>query len=231
MTRCTTSLQQNKGFSLIEMAVVLVILAFIIGSLVVPISTIRDTQKRDEAEQENQEITEAILGYAMANGYLPCPASAATNGNENRNGSNDCLTEHGFVPALTLGLRGMRDDQGRLLDPWNQPYRYSLTNINNWEYAKNIQLNSTSPDYQICDQAGCAGTSVLASQVVFAVFSLGNDGAQTTTSPDQLENTDNDNDFVTRELTDATGTEFNDLIHWVSTHELVVQLVRAGQLN
>lgn len=220
--------RHQTGFSLLEMAVVLVILGLLLGGLLGPLSEQQRNKAQNQVEQQLTEIENALLGFAAANGRLPCPASAATNGQEARNGTNNCTSEHGFVPTITLGLQGKTDTNMRLLDPWLVPIRYSLSSVGTWEYAKNIQLNGTVANYQICSQSACS--AVLAQNVVAVILSLGEEGNAATSSPDQLENTDADNVFVKRSPTEASGSEFNDTLRWISPNILVYQLVSAGQL-
>jgi hypothetical protein len=65
---------------------------------------------------------------------------------------------------------------------------------------------------------------------VAVILSLGEGGNAATSSPDQLENTDADNVFVNRSLSEASGSEFNDTLRWISPNILIYQLVSAGQL-
>lgn len=229
MMCCSRFKKRNQGgFSLLEMAVVLVILGLLLGGLLGPLSEQQRNKAQNQVEQQLIEIENALLGFAAANGRLPCPASAASNGDEARNGAGNCTNEHGFVPTLVLGLQGNTDANIRLLDPWLVPYRYSLSSVGTWEYAKDIQLNGSAATYQICSQSACS--AVLAQNVVAVILSLGEGGNVATSSPDQLENTDADNVFVNRSPTEASGSEFNDSLRWISPNILIYQLVSAGQL-
>jgi len=155
-------------------------------------------------------------------------AAGNSSGLESRAGSGNCNTEHGFVPVVTLGLQGKTDSNLRVLDPWLVPIRYSLSSVGTWEYAQNINRNSTTADYEVCSSANC--TEVLAQSVVAVVYSLGEFGNEATSSTDQLENTDNDTRFVSREVSEATGAEFNDTLKWISPNTLAYHLASAGHL-
>lgn len=229
LSRLVKPSKAQKGFTLIEVAVVMVIVALVIGSILTPLSIQRGEKRRVFTDKTLTEIHDALIGYAMVNGHLPCPASAASNGLENRNGATqDCLTEHGFVPARTLGLNGRFDTQNRILDEWTRPISYSLTNINSWEYAKDITLSATTPDYRVCRAAGCAAAnSILAENLVAVVYASAQDLSN---SPDQLENSDGDTDFVKNVKIEAIGSEFDDQIIWISPNLLTLQLVKAGKI-
>jgi len=55
------------------MAMVLIILGLIIGGLLLPISTQMDIRSRQETKKTLDSIKEALIGFALTNGRLPCP--------------------------------------------------------------------------------------------------------------------------------------------------------------
>src|SRR5688572_30539558 len=107
--RAAVKARPAHGFSLIEMAVVLFVITLLIGSLLVPLSTQVEQRQISETEKALAEIREALLGFAVANGYLPCP-DTGTNGLENINaGTGFCNTitanvACGRLPHATLGV-------------------------------------------------------------------------------------------------------------------------------
>ncbi len=218
----------QRGFSLVEMAIVMVVIGTLLGGLIIPLSTQQDTTKRRETNILLQDVQEALLGFAATNGRLPCPATNTSNGlSAPNNATSVCTSPHGFVPGRTLGLTGTIDSNTRPLDRWSNPIRYSLTTAGGGAYSNNITLGLV-PDFQICTENTCA--TPIADNVVAVIFSQGSDGAATT-SLDQLENTDGDTQFVRRTLSEAAGAEFDDEIIWLSPNVLTLQLVRAGRLN
>ena len=64
----------NRGFTLIEMAIVLMIVGLLLGGMLVPLSAQMDQRNISDTQKSLSEIKEALIGYAMANGRLPCPA-------------------------------------------------------------------------------------------------------------------------------------------------------------
>ena len=63
----------HKGFSLIELAIVLVIVTILIGGLAVPLSAQVEARRIAETRKTMEEAREAIIGYAMSHPIVkPC---------------------------------------------------------------------------------------------------------------------------------------------------------------
>lgn len=137
-------LNQN-GFSLLEMAIVLIILAAVLATLLTPLQAQRNQSSQLQTENTLATAKQALLGYAQQNGRLPCPATAINNidagsyGQENPlGGTHDanpllvpatsvaCAAQAGFLPAATLGLQ-TTDKYGFALDAWNNRLRYAIS--------------------------------------------------------------------------------------------------------
>jgi len=124
------SRQYQSGFTLIEIAIVLVIVGVLLGYTVALFPRQQELKQYRALEQEMDQMIEAIIGFAQVNGRLPCPAIPNSGGNEDGGGGTDCNNYGGFVPANTLGLTGKLNLDTLLLDPWGNPYRYYVTNNN-----------------------------------------------------------------------------------------------------
>lgn len=205
---------KQSGFTLIEIAVVLVIVGILVGSFIGSITSRIETTRRDNAIKKLEEIKLAIFGYAAAEGRLPCPAIADLGGGQEQPvGGGVCATLYGFVPGRTLGLSGAYNRDNLLIDSWGNPFRYSVTGSDTNAFTTapggggSIQevavaavngLAVLSPDIVICDgdstdTDSCAGgPNTLIDTAVFIVMSLGKDGSAfiTTLAPnsDQGEN-------------------------------------------
>lgn len=70
------SARRPRGFTLTELAVVMAIVALILGGLLVPLTAQMDLRSRQETERGLADIREALIGFAAINGRLPCPAPA-----------------------------------------------------------------------------------------------------------------------------------------------------------
>lgn len=236
--------KNSAGFSLIEMAIVLLIISALLGGLLVSISTTREISNRNSAESTIDEIVEALYGFAQATGRLPCPATAASNGVEVCPVAAPAVGRHGFVPSATLGLSGPLNSDNLLMDDWLGAYRYSVSTVftNNFTVdisARPINQLITDADLQVCNLPGCAGVpggSVLADNLPAVVLSLGANW-DTFTSTNEVENSGETTTSGYRMANDlifvSTGyveDSFDDILGWVSPSILISRLVAAGQL-
>jgi len=66
---------RQRGLTLIEMAVVLMILGFIVAGLLGPVDTQLEARDRRETLAQLERARDALYGYAVTRGRLPCPDS------------------------------------------------------------------------------------------------------------------------------------------------------------
>jgi prepilin-type N-terminal cleavage/methylation domain-containing protein len=119
----------QAGFTLVEIAIVLMIVGILLGYTVALFPRQQELKQYRAVEQEMDRVIEAIIGFAQVNGRLPCPAIPNSGGNEDGGGATDCNNYGGFVPVNTLGLTGKLNPDTLLLDPWGNPYRYYVTDV------------------------------------------------------------------------------------------------------
>jgi prepilin-type N-terminal cleavage/methylation domain-containing protein len=230
-----------SGFTLVELSIVLVIIALLAGGLLLSVGAQQEQAARSTTEKRIADAIDALIGYAAANGRLPCPAAPATTGVEAPLGGGDCTNDwNGFVPARTLSL-GPTDINGYLLDAWDNPIRYALTtvNTNSFSTVNGMRTNwagGLGPDLSVCNTGvGIAGgncanaAATLTDTAVAVVFSRGKNGGVAPTSTDETANGDADRVFVAH--TPTTGAnEFDDIVAWLSPNILYNRLIAAGRL-
>src|SRR5450830_1543922 len=97
-----TARRRQSGFTLVEIAIVLLIVGLMIGGILGPLFSQLEQRRVSDTKRTMEEAREALYGYALRNGYLPCPAISSINGLEDRTG-NLCNKRYGFLPWATLG--------------------------------------------------------------------------------------------------------------------------------
>lgn len=70
------SILNQAGFTLVELTIVLFIVALLSSGLMLGLSGQREQAMNKDARMQLETIREALIGYAMTNGRLPCPAPA-----------------------------------------------------------------------------------------------------------------------------------------------------------
>ena len=198
-----TNSRRQGGFSLIELAIVILIMGLVLGGIAMPLSVQRENARIKQGAEQLAAVQSAIEGFAMVNGRLPCPATPASDGVADSSGGG-CTAQHGFVPATTLNLSGARNDDNLLLDPWGAPLRYSVTASDvdadgNWDFLaagemRDVTMALLRPDIAVCSSSSgasnttCATANVtLSAEAPMVVYSLGKDWSSFS-SADQVEN-------------------------------------------
>jgi prepilin-type N-terminal cleavage/methylation domain-containing protein len=170
----------QSGFTLAELAIVLVIVALLLGGTMAMISSQTDQRKWNDTQSRLEAARDALLGYAIANGRLPCPANSTSAGAEVPAGGGVCGTgtpqdyyggviagvTYGLLPAVTIGYQPV-DSQGFALDAWGNRIRYSISRVTtpvttsaNFTNAANLKGSGISVlpnDLVVC--ASMTGTS------------------------------------------------------------------------
>lgn len=233
------------GFTLVELAIVMFIVALLLGGMLLPLSAQQDIRARQETEKNLGEIRDALVGYSITNGYLPCPAPTdlSTNGAEATRvaATGACPIRVGLLPWVTLGL-------GRT-DSWSRRYRYSVTSAfsNNGTGSGAKLTTSSVGDITISTRNVAGALQTLAANVPAAVVSHGALGAWAYTETGaQIADSANLNTDEDTNGNDASGTafvsrtpmsqgaaapgEFDDIVIWLSANTLFNRLVSAGKL-
>jgi len=248
--RSGRSHEYESGFSLIELAMVLFIISLVVGGLLVPMATQLEARQRNEALTQLEQIREALYGFAILYGRLPCyttenDPTAVAYGEEDATCNPAGLTEDGKLPWKTLGLASGQDPWGAprttTTDSWNGYWRYRV----DLNYFSAFTLTTTPHTTSTIDikalnvSASNAGSPVLdfltssSERPVALVYSTGAnlvaDGenasyetAASTYEGGSVSNLDRDGD--------GDEDEFDDLLIWITRPPLLSKMVAAGRL-
>lgn len=222
---------RESGFTLIEMAIVVAIMAFLLGGLLAPLSAQKENQRRAENLTLLNQAVESLYGFAVVNGRLPCPDTDA-DGLEDMAGCQfqATATNSGDLPAATLGIQGF--------DAWGVRLRY----IVNGAFASDgvgpnpplmtlatqgngngiLRIFNADAGAFNCNNAGNAAENVPALVWSTAKTLYG--------SANETENSDADRCFVTGSYNTTAGNELDDQVAWLSSNVLFNRMVAAGTL-
>lgn len=135
-----------RGFSLVEMALVLLIVGLLASVFLPATNTMLDNSRRKETRATLEAVEQAMVRFVVVNGRLPCPANGALSaGNAEQGleqphpGTAACTAAaltNGVVPWRTLGLA--QDD---VTDAWNTMISYRV-----WAGAAVAVSSLTRPD-------------------------------------------------------------------------------------
>jgi type II secretory pathway pseudopilin PulG len=251
--------QSQIAFTLIEMAIVLLLITTLVASLALPLAAQVELRRRDETRLRLEEAREALLGFAAATGRLPCPASATSAGLESfapggDAGNGHCSHFHdGFLPGAALGLAPL-DGEGFVRDPWatrDNRLRYAVFGhapINGVAHAftragglraATLDALGAEPNYLlVCASAqGAAGNSCgpaanhLTRKAGLVVLSAGaNASSVPPPGSDEALNLDAHPTFISHEVAMGPGRSFDDLVTWVPVTVLASRMMAAGRL-
>jgi len=231
--------QNKKGFTLIEMSIVLIVVSLILAGVLKTVSVQRQQLKRDETRQALQIINQALVGFAATEGRLPCPDTDA-DGESNPTAlafGNTCTSEEGFLPFVDLGVPSE--------DAWGNRYRYRVTSNAGTNFADNpdpgpplLSSFAMADDGNITVRDGA--NNLVVNNIPALVISYAENGSQTIAnlpcgagvpSVNEEKNCDNEAGVNPVFMADDYLTDFDDLVTWVSPTVLKNRMIEAGLLG
>lgn len=226
MKKADSSLPAS-GFTLVELTVVLIIVALLIGGMLVPLSAQRTMQNINETQRQLSEIKEALLGFAVINGRLPCPTTTADPADIGY-GIEDatCNNIEAYLPWKSLGIAE--------IDPWGAKRSVKTDPFTGyWRYRVDAAFATaftlaTTPSSALAIQsaAGNALTQASPNSPVAIVYSTGLDRKA------NGQNVDKDTTATTDPLYESgdQSPTFDDMVIWISRPILFNRMISAGKL-
>lgn len=135
-------MRSARGFTLIEIAVVIVIIAFIIAIFAGLSSGLLAQQRRQATINRLAAIDAALVQYVMQQKRLPCPADGSMQTGIELWAAGACTSDQskGVVPWVTLGL-----PESDILDGWGRRITYRIDPV---------LAGTNRMDMSQCDPAG-----------------------------------------------------------------------------
>jgi type II secretory pathway pseudopilin PulG len=200
------------------MAVVLAIVSLLMLGGMMTLSAQMEQRNTEETTRRMNAAADAILGFAIVNRRLPCPARYTSDASHSQGRESFCTaatgtcagTEtttaqthgncsnfyNGFVPAATIGMQPV-DSAGFLVDSWGNRLHYVIA-------RDNTACNTTPP----------ANTRILTSQANLKTYGVG-------CKPNDLD--------VCASSVGTTGTSCNTATRVVSTQTVSIIVFSTGK--
>ncbi|MBS0307735.1 MAG: prepilin-type N-terminal cleavage/methylation domain-containing protein, partial [Proteobacteria bacterium] len=157
---------QRNGFTLVEVAIVMLIIGLLAGIVLPLAGSMMDQQRRKETANKLAAIDQALLAFVTTNKRLPCPAAGTTASGAVNAGvaqpavAGDCTALNtGVVPWATLGL-----GEGDVTDAWGVRITYRVpTGAAGFTRANALDASK-------CDPAGAANRNLGGAGADFCVI-------------------------------------------------------------
>jgi prepilin-type N-terminal cleavage/methylation domain-containing protein len=179
-SRPTNMRARAAGFSLVELAVVMSIVALLLGSLMYTLSAQVEQRNFEDTRRRLEQARELLLSFAIVNGRLPCPATSSSLGAESPSTGGSCTnyfptTTSGYLPAASIGYQQV-DASGYAVDAWGNRIRYAvaqkvtncsgtstLPHFTNSTNIKSNGISCQSNDLLVCKSGTATGLDASAS--------------------------------------------------------------------
>lgn len=230
-----------KGFTLLEVAIVLAIVGLLLAGGINLLSGSADTSKYKQTQYGLQEIKESLVTYYTQLKRLPCPDTDGDGIENPAIPTGTCTNVRGFLPHVTLGVGGNGDAWGERIKYVVNTTAFTSTAASNFctNYARG-GINTT----QITIQDLQATPATLGDWAAFALVSTGKNGRQTNAGMTgaftndggcaglnvrEQENCDTDSTLrFGTQMSGGSEIIFDDMVLWVGDMQLISQLRKSS---
>jgi prepilin-type N-terminal cleavage/methylation domain-containing protein len=246
--------KSGQGFTLIELTIVLFIVSLLLGGILGPLSTRMEVEERNKTELLLEEAKNSLIGFALVNGYLPCPdCDSSTTSNCSSAGPNDgiedgvdggvgvspraghtfasCATPEGNLPWGTLGVSET--------DAWGNRFKYRVDETYADDVAGTGETDcelTTDMSFQICSSGNIivrnASGTLVAQDLPAMIISFGANANEVgnPASTAETENQNSDVNFIDTNYSKAAANQFDDILTWIPNNTLIYRMVQAEKL-
>jgi type II secretory pathway pseudopilin PulG len=228
------------------------IIALLLGAILVPLATQVEQRQISATQKTLEDTKDALMGFAVANGYLPCPDTTG-DGIADPATPGVCPNTEGFLPWVTLNIGQS--------DAWGNRLRYRISPEFSDVPSSPCTLGDgrlglcKSGNITVNTRNAAKNTQALSSNVLAVIISHGRNGYGATSTDGtvrpappliNVDETLNANPpgstFLSRTPTAVSATcsdgppttqphcEFDDLVVWLSSYTLFNRMVAAGKL-
>ena len=139
------SFKYKEGFTLVEMAVVVAIMAVLMAMGLATATSVMQNTQRTATKEKLAFAKDALIAYFLTNKQLPCPDTGSNVGNTGRDGlenrtAGNCTAGIGTVPYLSLGI-----SRSQALDGYGNFITYRLDTVQNWHLTATFPAPSVPP--------------------------------------------------------------------------------------
>lgn len=222
---------QNKqkmcGFSLLEMTVVLLILALLMGGMLMPLQAQTEHQKQQQTAKALTEIKEALIGFAIIHGRFPCPTFITDPMHPDFGveaaSCTASVSSDGYLPWKNLGVEetdGWGVIQTSATSGMPGYWRYRVDS----KFATLFKMDTTfsSSELRIINSAGTKITTQAEAPIAI-IYSTGKNLRADT------ENADYEATGGVYQ-SDVQSKSYDDMLIWVTRPLLMYRMVSAGKL-
>jgi prepilin-type N-terminal cleavage/methylation domain-containing protein len=134
----------QPGFTLVELTIVMLIVSILLAGVMMPLSLQMEVRKYADTKKTMDQISEALIGFLLAKGRLPCPADptiadGVANAGVERAACTAAGMNVGVIPWVTLGVPET--------DEWGGRFTYRVTAL--FADATNTTAGCTLPATRI----------------------------------------------------------------------------------
>ena len=230
------------------MAMVLFIVSLLLGGLLVPLATQIEARLRSDAEEQLHKIREALVGFAIINGRLPCHTTVSdpTSVNYGVEDPAPCNAStatvgwvgDGILPWKTLGLDNGLDPWGvqrtASADAWTGYWRYRVQSRFASTFTLNTDPATTPTTDRLCvfDAPGNLLNSISENPVAIVYSTGANQTADGLNSTYEATSTSTDcaNNTPITYQGGVVSVSFDDITIWLTRPLLFNRMVSAGVL-